>query len=154
MLVTLSTRELVQSGALGAWVDDVRSAGVSSFVVFALDDETHAAMAARDVPVWRAPSVQTADAAISNHGVSARKYALLRQVVTMGYSPFLLDTDVAVFKNPLEYLHHDADVETMSDGWDDARAYGELVGDDDAAMGWARCELFTETHRLQITDSL
>jgi hypothetical protein len=138
VLVTLSTRELVQSGALGAWVDDVRSAGVSSFVVFALDDETHAAMGARDVPVWRAPSVQTADAAISNHGVSARKYALLRQVVALGYSPFLLDTDVAVFKNPLEYLHRDADVETMSDGWDDARAYGELVGDDDAAMGWAR----------------
>jgi hypothetical protein len=101
VVVTLSTTELVASGVLGAWVDDLRTAGVSSFVVFAIDDATRDAMVARDVPVWRAPNVATADDAISNHGVSARKYALLREVVDLGYSPFLLDTDIAVVKNPL-----------------------------------------------------
>jgi hypothetical protein len=101
VVVTLSTEGLVASGALGAWVDDLRTAGVSSFVVFAIDNATRDAMVARDVPVWRAPDVATADDAISNHGVSARKYALLREVVDLGYSPFLLDTDIAVMKNPL-----------------------------------------------------
>ena len=138
VVVTLSTYSLVASGALGAWVDDLRAAGVSSFVVFAIDDATRDAMVARDVPVWRAPSVATADDAISNHGVSARKYALLREAVDLGYSPFLLDTDIAVMKNPLEHLHRDADVEAMSDGADDSRAYGDLQGDDDPAMGWSR----------------
>lgn len=138
VVVTLSTAELVASGALGAWVDDLRTAGVSSFVVFAIDDATRDAMVARDVPVWRAPNVATADDAISNHGVSARKYALLREVVDLGYSPFLLDTDIAVVRNPLDYLHRDADVEAMSDGADDSRAYGDLQGDDDPAMGWSR----------------
>ena len=32
VVVTLSTEALVSSGALGAWVDDLRTAGVSSFV--------------------------------------------------------------------------------------------------------------------------
>jgi hypothetical protein len=39
---------------------------------------------------------------------------------------------------PKEYLHRDADVEAMSDGADDSRAYGDLQGDDDPTMGWSR----------------
>ena len=34
------------------------------------------------------------------------------------------DVDIVTLQNPFKYLARDSDVESMSDGWDDATAYG------------------------------
>lgn len=38
--------------------------------------------------------------------------------------PFLPDVDIITLQNPFGFLARDSDVESMSDGWDAATAYG------------------------------
>jgi hypothetical protein len=47
----------------------------------------------------------------------------------------LTDTDVAWMRDPFPFLYRDADVESMSDGWDNSSAHGFLDTVDDPAMG-------------------
>lgn len=43
---------------------------------------------------------------------------------SVGASVALSDVDIVWVQNPFEYLYRDADVEGMTDGWDDVTAYG------------------------------
>jgi len=49
-----------------------------------------------------------------------RQEAGLRQVL-------LSDVDIVTLRNPFPHLMRDCDVEAMSDGWDNATAYGALT---------------------------
>ena len=73
-----------------------------------------------------------------NHAVSALKYGILRNFLTVGWNVFLSDVDVVVLQNPFLHLYRDYDLEGMSDGFDEATAYGYIDGFDDPSMGWAR----------------
>lgn len=46
----------------------------------------------------------------------------------MGFAVLLSDVDIVTLQNPFQHLHRDCDVEGMSDGWDNATAYGGLLG--------------------------
>lgn len=61
----------------------------------------------------------------SNHAVSGLKFKILRHFLQLGYSVLLSDADIVTIQNPFDHLHRDSDVEGMSDGWDNATAYGE-----------------------------
>lgn len=43
----------------------------------------------------------------------------------LGYSVLLSDVDIVTLRNPFNHLYRDSDIEAMSDGWDNATAYGE-----------------------------
>ena len=60
----------------------------------------------------------------SNHAVSGLKFKILRHFLQLGYSVLLSDVDIITLQNPFRHLHRDSDVEAMSDGWDNATAYG------------------------------
>lgn len=62
-----------------------------------------------------------------NHAVSGLKFRILRPMLHLGYSVLLSDVDIITLQNPFEFLARDCDVEGMSDGWDNATAYGELL---------------------------
>lgn len=79
-----------------------------------------------------------ADKQASNHGISSLKFQILREFLILGYNVLLSDVDIVTLQDPFKHLHRDADVESMSDGWEDFRAYGYDDVDDDATMGWSR----------------
>ena len=62
----------------------------------------------------------------SNHAVSGLKFRVLRPMLDLGFSVLLSDVDIITLQNPFQFLHRDCDVEGMSDGWDNATAYGDL----------------------------
>jgi arabinosyltransferase len=66
------------------------------------------------------------------------KYEIIEEFLTLGYNVLLSDVDIVIVQDPLEHLYRDHDVEGMSDGFDDATAYGEIYGIDDESMGWSR----------------
>jgi hypothetical protein len=59
-----------------------------------------------------------------NHAVSGLKFRVLLPMLELGYSVLLSDVDIVTLQNPFDFLHRDCDVEGMSDGWDNATAYG------------------------------
>lgn len=61
----------------------------------------------------------------SNHAVSGLKFKILRHFLQLGYSVLLSDVDIVTLQNPFNHLYRDSDIEAMSDGWDNATAYGE-----------------------------
>lgn len=63
----------------------------------------------------------------SNHAVSGLKFKILRHFLQLGYSVLLSDVDIVTIQNPFGYLHRDSDIEAMSDGWDNATAYGKKL---------------------------
>ena len=58
--------------------------------------------------------------------MSGLKFRILRRFLDLGYSVLLSDVDIITLQNPFKFLVRDCDVESMSDGWDNATAYGEL----------------------------
>lgn len=60
----------------------------------------------------------------TNHAVSGLKFKILQRFLELGYSVLLSDVDVITLQNPFQHLFRDSDVESMSDGWDNATAYG------------------------------
>lgn len=60
----------------------------------------------------------------SNHAVSGLKFKVLQKFLQLGYSVLLSDVDIVTLQNPFEHLYRDSDVEGMSDGWNNATAYG------------------------------
>ena len=62
----------------------------------------------------------------SNHAVSGLKFRILRRFLDLGYGVLLSDVDIVTLQNPFGFLVRDCDVESMSDGWDNATAYGAL----------------------------
>lgn len=73
-----------------------------------------------------------------NHAISAMKYEIVEEFLSLGWNVLLSDVDIVIVQDPFENLHRDHDVEGMSDGFDGKTAYGEIYGVDDATMGWSR----------------
>lgn len=63
----------------------------------------------------------------SNHAVSGLKFRVLRPLLDLGYAVLLSDVDIITLQNPFNFLQRDCDVEGMSDGWDNATAYGQSL---------------------------
>jgi hypothetical protein len=66
------------------------------------------------------------------------KFQILQEFLMLGYAVLLSDVDIVTIQNPFDHLVRDVDVEGMSDGWDDAKAYGYNDVFDDPAMHWSR----------------
>lgn len=64
-----------------------------------------------------------------------RRY--VKEILTIGCSVLMSDIDVVYLQNPFRFLHHDADIEGTTDGWDDGSAYGWLETLDDPSLGLA-----------------
>lgn len=140
VLVAVSDHRLAETGALGMWLDSVRRAGVSNYVIVALTKELLPWCSERGARCHlreARPSAAQAGGG-ANHATSSVKYAVLLDFVRLGYAPLLSDVDVLTLRDPFAYLHRDADLEAMSDGWDEASAYGESYGVEDPSMGWSR----------------
>mmetsp|Transcript_4625 Transcript_4625/g.11207 ORF Transcript_4625/g.11207 Transcript_4625/m.11207 type:complete len:390 (-) Transcript_4625:521-1690(-) len=142
LLVAVSNMALAgDGGMLETFVRSVQAAGIPNAMVVAIDDAT-----VRQVSKWgmvvHKMSVQLEGAqkklGMSNHGVSGMKFRILRTFVELGYAVLLSDVDVVMLRNPFHHLRRDCDVEAMSDGWDNATAYGFNDVYDDPSMGWAR----------------
>ena len=73
-----------------------------------------------------------------NHAISALKYEIIKEFLSLGWNVFLSDVDVVILKDPFVFLHYDSDIEGMTDGYDDGTAYGSIFGIDDPSMGWSR----------------
>lgn len=52
------------------------------------------------------------------------KFQILQEFLQLGYAVLLSDVDIVTISNPFNHLVRDSDVEGMSDGWDDPKAYG------------------------------
>lgn len=61
----------------------------------------------------------------SNHAVSGLKFKILQRFLKLGYAVLLSDVDILIFQDPFPHIFGDSDVEAMSDGWDNATAYGQ-----------------------------
>jgi hypothetical protein len=152
VLVAISNSGLVaadgRSGMLADWVRRVKATNVKNFVVFALDEHTRNAMIMIDAPTHLVQPESLAIEGTHNHAASAQKFHILKQIVDLGYSVILSDTDVLVLRDPFDALHRDCDVEAQSDGYDDLTAYGRIDGDDDPSMGWSRYSQAWRIHAL------
>ena len=86
--------------------------------------EAIARVSRSDCRFWQVPDSQK-DVG-ENHAVSGLKFRILRRFLDLGYAVLLSDVDIVTLQNPFKFLARDCDVESMSDGWDNATAYGEL----------------------------
>mmetsp|Transcript_9978 Transcript_9978/g.45167 ORF Transcript_9978/g.45167 Transcript_9978/m.45167 type:complete len:1011 (+) Transcript_9978:321-3353(+) len=112
------------------FVDGIRRLGVDNFLIIALDDAIHKRLTDTGVASYR-----VANDAQGSHKISAQKFRIIQEFVERGCSVLLTDTDVAWMRNPFPFLYRDADVESMSDGWDNSSAHGFLDTVDDPSMG-------------------
>lgn len=141
VLVAVSNKNYAwPGGMLSVWAENAKRAGVKNMMVVALDEDTKTNAEGFGLPAFRMdiaiPDSQKNSG--SNHAVSALKFRILQNFIKLGYSVFLSDVDIIFLQNPFEHLQRDSDVEGMSDGWDNATAYGYNDVADDASMGWAR----------------
>ena len=155
VMAAVSNKALVTEdgkyGMLETFVTNVKRAGVTNFLVIALDDHTAKAMESAGVAAWRAhPETMLQDKSASNHGISGLKFQFLKQFLLLGYHVLLSDVDIVTLQNPFEHLHRDVDIEGLSDGFDEKTAYGWNDGVDDASMGWAR---YAATMRIYVMNS-
>lgn len=113
---------------LQPFLDSIKALAIPNFLVVAIDQALADRLQRDGVPHYFVPN-----AAQGNHKVSAQKFSLLKSFVSVGCSVLLTDTDVLYLANPFPALHRDSDVESMSDGWNAASAFGWLDPLDDAA---------------------
>jgi len=129
-------------GMLQYWVQSVKNSGVKNYVVVALDRKLADWCEQHDVPYYYKDLQPTAAQMKtgSNHAISGLKFKVIDDFLLLGWNVLLSDVDVIVLSDPFagDRLTRDADVEGMSDGFDDRTAYGYIEGFDDASMGWAR----------------
>ncbi|KAK3268106.1 hypothetical protein CYMTET_23377 [Cymbomonas tetramitiformis] len=127
-------------GMLATWIECVQKAGITNYLVVALDDKAEDMLKGLGVPFYRKQlSIPRAQASVGqNHAISGLKFRILQEFLTLGYGVLLSDVDIVMIKNPFGQLRRDADVEAMSDGWDPHTAYGYNDVLDDPKMGWAR----------------
>lgn len=118
------------TGILKVWSTSIERAGVTNYLLVALDDEVAEFCIANKVPFYRRNATMPQP--------HAEKHALLRDFLVAGYSVLLSDVDVVFLQNPFDFLHRDCDVEAMSDGYDDDTAYGFDDVKVDASLGWSR----------------
>ena len=152
-MTALSNKALISEdgkyGILQTFLESLKRSGVENFFLIALDDHTANAMRAIGVPYWRAPDVNTLGKE-DNHGISAKKYKLLLEVLSLGYNVLLSDVDVVALRDPFPELIRDSDVEGMTDAEDPMRAAGETIVLDEKEMGWSR---YVYTNRIWAMNS-
>ena len=130
VMAAVSNKALVTEdgkyGMLETFVTNVKRAGVTNFLVIALDDHTAKAMESAGVAAWRAhPETMLQDKSASNHGISGLKFQFLKQFLLLGYHVLLSDVDIVTLQNPFEHLHRDVDIEGLSDGFDEKTAVSQ-----------------------------
>uniref|UniRef100_A0A383W2G0 Nucleotide-diphospho-sugar transferase domain-containing protein n=1 Tax=Tetradesmus obliquus TaxID=3088 RepID=A0A383W2G0_TETOB len=140
VLVGVSNVNPLREGMLGTFLKGVQQAGVSNYLVVALDEETERELKFQNINVFYMPmqiSKSQADTG-ANHAVSALKFGILKKFLQLGWAVLLSDIDICVLQDPFKNLYRDHDLEGMSDGFDPMTAYGQIEGFDDPSMGWAR----------------
>ena len=118
---------------LDTFLDTVMSLKMKNFLIIALDEPLTKRLDKLGVSYYF-----HADPVMGNHKVSAKKFALIQEFVSVGCSVLLTDTDVTYQQSPFPYLYRDSDVESMSDGFDNDSANGFLQTVDDGSLGQAR----------------
>ena len=112
-------------GMLGRFVDTVQSAGVTNFLVVAIDQATSDFLTKRSVANYVRP-LRTRSGSTDNHATSGLKFQILSELLSVGVSVLLTDVDVVLTQDPFPALYRDSDVEGMSDGWDEDSGYGHV----------------------------
>ncbi|XP_021743272.1 arabinosyltransferase RRA3-like [Chenopodium quinoa] len=131
----------------------VKKAGILNYLVVGLDDEIESYCKANGVAVYKRDPDEGVDEigrSGGNHAVSGLKFRILREFLQLGYSILLSDVDIIYLKNPFDHLYRDSDVESMTDGHNNATAYGYNDVFDEPAMGWAR---YAHTMRIWVYNS-
>jgi hypothetical protein len=110
---------------LSTFLVGVARANISNAMVVALDDAT-AAFARKHRAHTYVRKLVSRTGSTDNHATSGLKFAILHEFISAGCSVLLSDVDVVWLQNPftLPSLYRDADVEGMTDGWDDPSAFG------------------------------
>jgi arabinosyltransferase len=138
---------------LEVWFTNIKRAGISNYLVVALDDNIESFCKSKDVPVYRRDpddGIDNIGKTGGNHAVSGLKFRILREFLQLGYSVLLSDIDIIFFRNPFDHLYRDSDVESMSDGHNNMTAYGFNDVFDEPSMGWAR---YAHTMRIWVYNS-
>ncbi|KAL9253322.1 Arabinosyltransferase RRA3-like protein [Drosera capensis] len=151
LIVALANSNVKQM--LEVWFTNIKRVGVSNYLVVALDDEIADFCNLNRLPVYRRDPEEGADSigkTGTNHAVSGLKFRLLREFLQLGYSVLLLDVDIVYLQSPFDHLYRDSDVESMSDGHDNATAYGYDDVFDDQTFGWGR---YAHTMRIWVYNS-
>ena len=117
-------------GQLEKWVDANRRAKITNMLIIAIDDKLPQWLEQNKIACWHKKQ-----SAQGSHKISAQKFKLVRQFLSIGCSVLMSDIDVVCVQNPFVHLHKDADIEGTTDGWDDGSAYGWMEQLDDASMG-------------------
>ncbi|KMZ57406.1 hypothetical protein ZOSMA_86G00410 [Zostera marina] len=139
VMVTLANSNV--KGTLSFFYENIKRIGIRNYLVVALDDQIESLCRSNGVPVYRRKKDEVFDfigRKGDKHAISALKFQMLREFLQLGYSVLLTDADVVYLQNPFDHLHRDCDVESMSDGFDNVTAYGNLDVFDDESMGWSR----------------
>lgn len=138
---------------LELWFTTIKKAGIPNYLVVALDDEIVQFCKKNDVPVYKRDPDEKVDSigrTGGNHAVSGTKFSILREFLQLGYGVLLSDVDIVYLQNPFDHLYRDSDVESMTDGHDNATAYGYNHVFEEPSMGWAR---FAHTMRIWVYNS-
>ncbi|CAL5229301.1 g12600 [Coccomyxa viridis] len=140
VMIAISNYNLWPLRALPLWVKSVKQAKVSNYLVVAIDTALRDQLEKEGIPVYyRDVKVDKAQEGTGdNHAISALKFKIIQEFLELGWNVLLSDVDVVVVQDPFDHLYRDHDVEGMSDGFDDATAYGHGNGIDDQSMGWSR----------------
>ena len=104
-----------------------KGAKIPNSMVVALDEPTAEWCKARDVAHYT-KVLTSRTGSTDNHATSGLKFKVLVDFLTIGCSVLLSDVDVLWMTNPFPHLYRDADVEGMSDGWDEKTAFGHNAG--------------------------
>jgi hypothetical protein len=146
-IANYNVREMVR-----VWFSSIKRAGISNYLLVALDDPTAEFCRSNQVPFYRRDAVipDAQKGTGDNHAISGLKFHLLREFLVLGYSVLLSDVDILFFQNPFLHLYRDCDVESMTDGDTNYTSYGYDDVSDDAKMGWAR---YAHTMRIWVFNS-
>jgi hypothetical protein len=89
-----------------------------------------------------------------NHATSGLKFQILRDFMSVGASVVLSDVDIVWVQSPFPYLYRDADVEGMTDGWDDPTAYGWEWVSGDTRCGGASDQSISQSVNQSVNQSI
>ena len=74
----------------------------------------------------------------SSYDATILKWNAMKRLLENGVHTIAIDPETVLVHDPSSYFYRDADVEAMSDGWDDMTAYGYDHVVDDPHMDWSR----------------
>ena len=108
VMACVSNGRIAVDSYLGQFVDMVERAGVTNFLVAALDQRTADYLKPRGTPhfVRRLTTRSGKDSSTTdNHDTSALKFGLLAEMLSIGVSVLLSDVDVVVLRDPFLALY-------------------------------------------------